>query len=101
MLRPLALIAVRQKHHEAAHAQPLHLARGDELVDDDLRAIGEVAELRFPQHQRARLGGGISIFEAQDRFFREQCVDDLELRLAFADMVERDVTLLRLLIDED
>jgi hypothetical protein len=25
---------------------------GDVLVDHDLRAIGEIAELRFPQHQR-------------------------------------------------
>src|SRR5690606_27255954 len=32
VLGALALIAVRQKHHQAAHAQPLALARGDELV---------------------------------------------------------------------
>ena len=31
-------------------------ARGDELVDDDLRAIGEIAELRFPQDQRLGFG---------------------------------------------
>jgi hypothetical protein len=40
---------VRQQQHEAVGAQPLGLAGGDVLVDDDLRAVGEVAELRFPQ----------------------------------------------------
>ena len=33
---------------------PLLLAGGDELVDDRLRAVDEVAELRLPQHQRVR-----------------------------------------------
>ena len=51
MLRPLPFEAVRKQHDEAAGAQPLGFAGGDELVDDALRAIGEVAELRFPQHQ--------------------------------------------------
>ena len=49
MLRTLAFIAVRQKADEARHAQPLALARRDELVEHDLRAVGEVAELRLPQ----------------------------------------------------
>ena len=53
MLRPLAFIAVRQQADEARHAQPLALARRDELVEHHLRAVGEVAELRFPQRQRA------------------------------------------------
>jgi hypothetical protein len=39
---------VRQQHHETAHLAPLLLAGGDELVDHDLRAVGEIAELRFP-----------------------------------------------------
>jgi hypothetical protein len=29
----------------------LSLAADDELVDDHLRAVGEVAELRLPQHE--------------------------------------------------
>jgi hypothetical protein len=49
---PWPFVAVRQQQHEAAHALPLLLAGGDELVDDDLRAVGEIAELRFPQRQR-------------------------------------------------
>ena len=52
VLRALAFVSVRQQHHNAGEQSPLVFARGDELVDDDLRAVGEVAELRLPQHQR-------------------------------------------------
>ena len=82
MFRALALIAMRQQQHEARHAQPFHLAGGDELVDHHLRAIGEIAELRFPQHQRLGLGEAVAIFEADHRFFGEQRIDDLEFGLA-------------------
>src|SRR6185312_7461004 len=101
MLRPLPFIAMRQEHHEARHAQPLGLARADELVDDDLRAIGEIAELRFPQHEGVRIGKTVAIFESQHRLLRERAVDDLERRLSGTDMIDRDVALLGLLIDED
>ncbi len=52
MLRALAFVAVRQQQRDAGQQAPLGFAGGDELVDDDLRAVGEVAELRFPQHER-------------------------------------------------
>ena len=100
MFRPLAFIAVRQQQHQARHAQPFHFARGDELVDHHLRAIGEIAELRFPQHQRLGLGEGVAIFEAQHRFFRQQRVDHFEFALAVADMVERQIALFGFLIDQ-
>ena len=44
----------------------------------DLRAVGEVAELRLPQHQRVRIGQAVAVFEAQHGGFRQQRVDDLE-----------------------
>src|SRR4051794_35593289 len=55
MLGTLALIPMRKKHHEPAHALPLALGARDELVDDDLRAVGEIAELRFPDGQSLRV----------------------------------------------
>jgi hypothetical protein len=48
MLRPLALIAVRQQADEARHAQPLALARRDELVEHHLRAVGESRRTALP-----------------------------------------------------
>ncbi len=54
VLGTLPFVAVRQEQRQPADATPLGLARGDELVDDDLRAIGEVAELAFPDHEAVR-----------------------------------------------
>ena len=50
VLGALAFVAVRQQHDQTAHARPLGFAADDKLVDHDLRAVGEVAELRFPDH---------------------------------------------------
>jgi hypothetical protein len=77
VLGSLPFVAVRQQADEAGHAQPLAFARGDELVEHHLGAVGEVAELRFPEHQRIRLGQRVAVFEAEHRLFREQRVDDL------------------------
>ena len=74
--------------------------RGDELVDDDLRAVGEVAELRFPQHQRVRVGQRVAVFEAQHAELGQQRVEDLEPRLAVADVVQRHVFGLVRLVDQ-
>ena len=100
MLRSLALIAMRQQADEARHAQPLALARRDELVEEHLRAIGEIAELGFPHDKRIGLGEGVAIFEAEHRLFREHRIDDLETGLPVANVVQRHVARLRLLIDQ-
>src|SRR4051812_6819879 len=91
MLGPLSLIAMRQHADEAGHAQPFAFPRGDELVEQHLRAIGEVAELRFPDGQRGRLGQRVAVLEAEHRFFRQQRVDDLVTPLIGLQMLERGV----------
>jgi hypothetical protein len=53
-------------------------AAGDELVDDDLRAVGKVAELRLPDHQAARARGRVAVLEGEHRFFRQQGIVDVE-----------------------
>src|SRR5690348_9503442 len=50
MLGSLAFITVWQKQNDARRKVPLILASADELIDDDLRPIYKVAELRFPQN---------------------------------------------------
>ena len=67
VLRPLAFVAVRQQHDDAGEQTPLVLAGGDELVDDDLRAVGEVAELRLPEHQRLGIVAAEAVLEAEHR----------------------------------
>ena len=79
-----------------------HLRSPEEMnwSNTHLRAVGEVAELRLPQRQRVRLGERIAVFEAEHRLFREHRVDDLVARLLVAEMVERGVAVLVLLVDQ-
>src|SRR5438477_1209624 len=91
VLRPLAFVAVRQEHRERAQPSPLRLARGDELVDHHLRAVGEVAELRFPDDELEGLRGRVAVFEAEHGLFGEERIDDDEIALAVADVLQRDV----------
>src|SRR5215813_12568673 len=52
MFRALAFESVRQEHDNAGWKIPFVLAGADELVDDHLRAVHEISELRLPQNQR-------------------------------------------------
>src|SRR5438552_2522846 len=91
VLGALALVAVREEQHEAAHALPLRLRAGEELVDDHLRAVDEVAELRLPDDQPARVGEAHAELEAEHGVLGQHAVDDAEGRLVAPDVVERDV----------
>src|ERR1700731_5317215 len=64
MLRTLALVAVRQQQHDARGEIPLIFSRADELVDDHLRAVGKISELRLPKHKRLGIIPAIAVFEA-------------------------------------
>ena len=65
VLGSLAFEAVRQEQHEAAGLPPLVL-RGDEvLVEDDLRAVDEVAELRFPRDERFSVRDRVPVLEPE------------------------------------
>src|SRR5436190_18163248 len=91
VLGALTLVAVRQHERQAVRASPLDFARGDELVDDDLRAVDEIAELRLPDDERVRLGAGIAVLEAEHRLLGEERVDDDERGLAVGDVLQRRV----------
>ena len=52
VLRPLPVVPVREQERDARLRQPLGLAAADELVDDDLSAVGEIAKLSLPHDQR-------------------------------------------------
>ena len=98
VLRSLPLIAVWQQADEARHAKPFALARGDELVEQHLRAIGEVAELGFPQRQRIRPRQRVAILKPEHRLFRQHRVDHFVTGLVRRQVGERNVALLGLLI---
>ncbi len=89
VLGTLTFVAMRQHQRQARLAAPLHFAGGNELINDYLRAVDEVAELRLPYHQRVRLGARVAILEGEHRFFRKHRVDDREWSLPIGDVFER------------
>src|SRR5262249_51337980 len=76
MLRPLALITVWEQHDNAGGQIPLVIASADELIDDDLCAVGEIAELRFPHDERFGIVAAESVFEAKASGFGERRIVD-------------------------
>ena len=78
VLGPVALVAVRQEQGQTRRLPPLRAAGDDELVDDDLRPVDEVAELRLPEDERVRRGDRVAVLEAESRVLGERRVVDLE-----------------------
>jgi hypothetical protein len=68
VLGALALVAVRQQQRQPRGLPPLRQAGDDELVDDHLRAVDEVAELRLPEHERLGRRDGVAVLEAQHAY---------------------------------
>ena len=89
MFGALALIAVRQQQCEPGREAPLGEAGGQELVDDDLGAVDEVAELRFPEHQGLGCGRAVSVLEAQGRELRKGTVVQLHGRKRAREPLDR------------
>ena len=78
MLRTLPFVSVRKKHHDAGEQIPFVFACRDELVDDDLRAVGEITELRFPQNERFGIIAAESVFKAQNGRLGKRRIVNLE-----------------------
>ena len=91
VLRALALVAVRQHEGDAIDTTPLDFARGDELVDHHLRAIGKVAKLRLPNDQGVGIIGRIAVFIGQHRLLRQDGVDDHKGRLVLGHVLQRHI----------
>ena len=95
VLGALAVVAVREEHDDAGEQTPLGFAGGDELVDDDLRAVDEVAELRLPEDEGFGIVAGVAVLEAEGGGFGEQRVVDLEAGLVGGHVIERECSGLR------
>ncbi len=70
----LAVVAVGQEHDDAGEQAPLGFAGGDELVDDALRAVDEVAELGLPEDESFGVVARVAVLEAESGGFGEQRV---------------------------
>src|SRR6266436_4267222 len=55
MFRALAFKSMRKQQYEPGGKIPFIFTGTDELIDDDLRAVDEIPELRFPQNEDLRI----------------------------------------------
>ena len=79
VLGTLTLVSVRQQHDHRVVLVPLVLGGHDVLVDDDLGAVDEVAELRLPQHQGLGIRVRVSVLESDGGVLGQQRVVHPEL----------------------
>ena len=89
VLRALPLVAVRQQEHERRLQAPLRAAGRDELVEDHLRAVDEVAVLRFPDDEAIGLLDVVAELEADGGVLGERAVVDLERRPRLRELLQR------------
>ncbi len=76
VLGALAFVAVGEEHDEAGEEAPLGFASGEELVDDDLGTVGEVAELGLPEDEGLGVVAGEAVLEAEAGGLGEEGVVD-------------------------
>jgi hypothetical protein len=86
---------------EAGEKSPLGFARGEELVDDDLGTVGEVAELGLPEDEGFGVITGEAVLEAEAGGFGEQRVVDVPAGLGGRDVGEWGVAGFGFDVDED
>src|ERR1043166_2467463 len=74
VFRALSFVTVRQQQHDAAWPLPFRFRRGNELIDDGLRAVREVPELRLPQAEHARIIERITVIKTKHSGFGQETV---------------------------
>jgi hypothetical protein len=100
VLGALPLVRVGEEQADTAGLPPLVLRGGDELVDDDLGAVEEVAELCLPQDERLGILHRVAVLESEGGELGQHRVVQHERRLIGRQVREGDVLLLGALIDE-
>ncbi len=86
---PLPFVAVRQQQHERRLLAPLRARRQHELVEHHLRAVDEVAVLRFPDHEPLGRLDVVAVLEADGGVLAERAVVDLERRARLRQRLQR------------
>ena len=72
VLGAVAFVAVRQQERQARGLTPLRAPGDEELVDHDLGAVDEVAELRLPEDERVRSRDRVAVLESERGVLRER-----------------------------
>jgi hypothetical protein len=101
VLRALTIVTVGQRHNETGSLHPLNLTGGNELINDTLSVVGEVTELGLPHDKGVGRRQRVAILEAEGTELTQGRVGDDELALVLAEVLERSVGVLGLLVVED
>jgi len=78
VIRPGALVAVRQQQHERWRLAPFSAGAAQELVDDHLGAVDEIAVLCLPNDQPFWRLDIVAELKAEHGVFGQRTVEDLE-----------------------
>src|SRR5262249_25646948 len=78
MLRSMPFVALVQEHRESRRLFPFIFAGRNVLIDDRLCDVIEIAELRFPCHQRILSNYGIAILKTQHAGFGKGTVENFK-----------------------
>src|SRR5215208_1229010 len=78
MLRSLPLVAMRQEEYQRGCQAPFGSTGSNELIEHDLRAVDEVAVLRFPDHQTLRFLHVVTKLEPDCRVLGKGAVVNLK-----------------------
>ena len=89
MLWPGPLQAMRQEQHQPTQPAPLVFGGDNELVDDHLRDIHEVAVLGFPHYKRRGAVERIAVLKPQHADLGKRAVDDFDRGLRGAQIQQR------------
>ena len=101
VLGTLAVVTVGKRHDKTGTLHPLGLTGSDELIDDALSVVGEITELGLPHDEAVGVSERVAILEAESTELGQGRVGDDELALVLADVLERSVDVLGLLVVED
>src|SRR6478736_3475832 len=101
MFWAFAFEGMRQEKHHAAESAPLVFGARDELVDDHLGRVDEVAVLGFPEDEAFGVVERVAVLETHRAGFAEGTVDDVDASLAFAEVVEDSVLVIIYDVVED
>ena len=101
VLRPRPLVAVGQEQRQPRVLAPLGEPGHDELVDDHLRGVHEVAELRLPADKHVARLRAVAVLERDTRVLRQRAVVELERDLGLREALDRAPPLAGLRVVED
>ncbi|KAH3669269.1 hypothetical protein OGAPHI_001390 [Ogataea philodendri] len=92
VLWTLSVVTVRQRQNNSRSLLPLGLTSSNELVNNDLRSIGKVTELGFPDNKSVWRGQRVSVLKSHHTVLRKRGIADHEISLVLVQVLQWDAS---------